>query len=87
MPNLSHIKTEKVQPEATEPQFKAWRNQRPNIFGYGVTPEAAIEDLRFCVQPDRDGQWDGVKPQGGLIWGNMFDHEDIIAHNKAKFGE
>jgi hypothetical protein len=87
MPDLSHIKTEKVQHEAREPQYKAWRIQRPNVFGYGITPDAAIEDLRFCVQPDRDGKWERVKPQVGLIGGNMRPREEIIAHNKARFGE
>ena len=32
-------------------QYKAWRIQRPSVFGYGMTEDEAIDNLVHDVQP------------------------------------
>lgn len=32
-------------------QYKAWRVERPRVFGYGMSKDKAIEDLVNHVQP------------------------------------
>lgn len=66
-------------------QWKAWRQGRPTVLGYGPTETAAIEDLRYVVQPDHDGTLDGLgAPTGPIIGGNSFSPEERIAHNKKR---
>lgn len=32
-------------------QYKAWRVERPHVFGYGMTEDEAVHDLTVHVQP------------------------------------
>lgn len=67
-------------------QWKAWRQGRPTVCGYGMTEQEAIDDLRYCVQPDHHGTLDGLgTPEGPIVGGNMFPREDVIRHNKGRF--
>ncbi len=51
-----------------------------------MTEERAIDDLRYCVQPDHDGTLDGLgKPQGTIIGGNHFTPAEAAAHNRVAF--
>jgi hypothetical protein len=54
-------------------QYKAWREGRPHVIGYGMTPEEAEYDLKNNVQPDWDGSLDGEGPYPTpAVGGNMF---------------
>lgn len=69
-------------------QWKAWRQGRPTILGYGMTEEEAIDDLRYRVQPDHDGTLDGLgTPKGAIINGSMFSAREILQHNKVMFNQ
>jgi hypothetical protein len=46
--------------ECMRAEWKAWRQGRPNILGYGMSEEEAVNDLRYRVQPDHDGTLDGL---------------------------
>lgn len=67
-------------------RWKAWRDQRPLVIGYGLTEQEAIDDLKYRVQPDHTGELDGEgAPSGPLIGGNMFGPSEIVVRNKAAF--
>lgn len=68
-------------------KWKAWRQGRPTILGYGMTEEEAIEDLWYFVCPDLDGTLDGLGvPVKPIIGGNMFSSRaETIQHNKERF--
>ncbi|MES2215750.1 MAG: hypothetical protein V4481_00455 [Patescibacteria group bacterium] len=71
---------------STRVQWKAWRQGRPTILGYGMTEDEAIADLRYLVQPDHDGTLDGLgKPKGCVVGGNMHPVAEMVAHNKGLF--
>lgn len=67
-------------------KWKAWRQGRPAVLGYGMTEEEAVDDLRYRVQPDLDGTLDGFGvPKGPAIGGNMFSVDHVTQHNKRRF--
>ncbi len=69
-------------------QWKAWRQGRPTVLGYGMTEQEAIDDLRYRVQPDHDGTLDGLgAPKGPTIDGNMFTSGELLKYNKGLFTE
>ncbi|MDD5614932.1 MAG: hypothetical protein PHH85_01885 [Candidatus Methanoperedens sp.] len=43
-------------------KFRAWRKGRPNVKGYGMTKEEAINDLTQNVQPLRVDCYDRNSP-------------------------
>ena len=66
--------------------YKAWRQGRPTIIGYGMTEQEAIDELRYVIQPDFDGTLDGLgKPSGTIIGGNMFSKDEVLKNNKGRF--
>lgn len=66
--------------------WKAWRQGRPTVIGYGMTEQEAVNTLRYKVQPDHDGTLDGLgKPKGTLIGGNMLSPEVCEQHNQKQF--
>ncbi len=68
-------------------QWKAWRRGRPTVLGYGITQDEAVADLRYNVQPDHDGTLDGLgTPKGPTIFGNMFTEQEVIDHNRGRYG-
>lgn len=68
--------------------WKAWRQGRPLVCGYGMTEQEAIDELRYNVQPDHDGTLDGLgKPKGPVIGGNMFSASDVRNHNRERYAE
>jgi len=67
-------------------RWKAWREGRPTVLGYGLTEENAINDLKYNVQPDHDGTLDGEGvPKGPLIGGNMFSRRQREDNNRGQF--
>jgi hypothetical protein len=74
-------------PKSRVALWKAWRQGRPTVLGYGMTEEDAIRDLKYNVQPDHDGTLDGEgKPKGPVIGGNMlFSRNQIMSHNQGRF--
>ena len=66
--------------------WRAWREGRPRIFGYGTSEEMAIRDLKYTVQPDWTGELDGEgTPTGALVGGNMFHPEEVVRRNSECF--
>jgi hypothetical protein len=69
-------------------KWKAWRQGRPTVLGYGMTEEEAVEDLRYRVQPDHDGTLDGLgAPKGPVIGGNRFSADDVMQRNQRCFAQ
>ena len=69
-------------------KWKAWRQGRPTVLGYGMTEEEAVDDLRYRVQPDHDGTLDGLgSPKGPVIGGNMLSAGHVTHHNRGRFSQ
>lgn len=69
-------------------RWEAYRESYPNVCGYGLTEQDAIDHLKYAVMPDWNGNLDGEgKPRGRgcLIGGNMFATSKVISHNKKQF--
>lgn len=68
-------------------RWKAWREGRPTVLGYGMTRLEAIEDVMYRVQPDHDGDLDHMgTPRGGpVVGGNMYTDSSMRGWNKSLF--
>ncbi len=54
-------------------RYSASRENRPAVIGYGSSPEEAAFNLLFNVQPDLEGDLDGLGPfPTPYVGGNMF---------------
>ncbi len=66
--------------------WKAWREGRPTVVGYGMTEQEAVDELRYVIQPDHDGTLDGLgKPRGPTIGGNMRSQAFYQEHNRNQY--